>query len=130
MNAAHQNHNHDRTTQPDEVAAYYFTYIDQALGASHAGMSRSGFAARFKHVIGQSPLDYLTQWRMHRAGLLMRRKGSNIAQIARVVGYKSESAFTKVFKRTIGTTPSDYIGRAFHSPSSPESVLPIGDSDH
>ena len=67
---------------------------------------------------------------MHRAGLLMRGKGSNIAQIARVVGYKSESAFTKVFKRTIGTTPSDYRGRAFHSPSSSESVLPIGDSDH
>ncbi len=78
--------------------------------ASHAAMSRSGFAARFKHVVGQSPLDYLRQWRMHRAGLLMRRKGSNIAQIARVVGYKSESAFTKVFKKTVGTTPSDYRG--------------------
>lgn len=78
--------------------------------ATHAGMSRSAFAARFKHIIGQSPMDYLTQWRMHRAGLLMQRKGSNIAQIARVVGYKSESAFTKVFKKTTGTTPSDYRG--------------------
>lgn len=76
--------------------------------ASHAGMSRSGFAARFKQVVGQSPLDYLTQWRMHRAGLLMKRKGSNIAQIARFVGYKSESAFTKVFKKTLGTSPSHY----------------------
>jgi AraC-like DNA-binding protein len=96
--------------------------------ASHAGMSRSGFAARFKHVVGQSPLDYLTQWRMHRAGLLMRRKGSNIAQIARVVGYKSESAFTKVFKKTIGTTPSDYRGGAFRSLSSPGSTLTIGEN--
>jgi AraC-like DNA-binding protein len=96
--------------------------------ASHAGMSRSGFAARFKHVIGQSPLEYLTQWRMRRAGLLMRRKGSNIAQIARVVGYKSESAFTKVFKKKIGTTPSDYRGRAFHSRSNPASCLTIGDN--
>jgi AraC-like DNA-binding protein len=96
--------------------------------ASHAGMSRSGFAARFKHVVGQSPLDYLTQWRMHRARLLIQRKGSNIAQIARLVGYKSESAFSKVFKKNIGTTPSDYRGGAFRSLSSPGNSLTIGEN--
>ena len=41
--------------------------------ARAAGMSRSGFAARFKAVVGQSPLDYLTQWRMYSARRLLRR---------------------------------------------------------
>ena len=33
--------------------------------AAIAGMSRSSFASRFKLIVGQSPLEYLTQWRIH-----------------------------------------------------------------
>ena len=39
----------------------------QAL-ARKAGMSRSGFAQKFKATVGSSPIDYLTQWRMLVAG--------------------------------------------------------------
>ena len=76
--------------------------------ASSAGMSRSAFAARFKLVVGQSPLEYLTVWRVHRASVLMRRTDSNVAKIAKGVGYASESAFTKVFKKVMQTTPSEF----------------------
>src|SRR5260221_8049279 len=33
--------------------------------AEAAGMSRSAFAARFKELLGQTPLEYLTEWRGH-----------------------------------------------------------------
>src|SRR5206468_3103428 len=41
--------------------------------ARGVGMSRTGFAVRFKEKAGVSPLDYLTQWRMQKAGDLLRQ---------------------------------------------------------
>src|ERR1700730_745215 len=40
--------------------------------AREARMSRSAFALKFKAVLGQTPLKYLTQWRMYRAGAMIR----------------------------------------------------------
>lgn len=76
--------------------------------AASAGMSRSSFAARFKLIVGQSPLEYLTHWRLHRASVLMRRTDLRVAVIARKVGYASESAFTKAFKKFTRATPSEF----------------------
>jgi AraC-like DNA-binding protein len=76
--------------------------------ASTAGMSRSGFAARFKQVLGESPLEYLTRWRMHRAAQLLRESDMKVAKVASLVGYESDGAFNKTFKRTIGMAPGAY----------------------
>jgi AraC-like DNA-binding protein len=76
--------------------------------AAKVFMSRSVFAARFKQVVGQTPLDYLTHWRLHRAKLLLRTTLRPVAQIAYEVGYESESSFSRVFKRTLGVTPGAF----------------------
>ena len=76
--------------------------------AREAGMSRSAFAARFRDSVGLSPLDYVTRWRMFRAGTLLRRGDRSIAEIATKVGYENESAFAKAFKRVTGITPGAY----------------------
>jgi AraC-like DNA-binding protein len=80
--------------------------------AASAGMSRSSFASRFKLIVGQSPLEYLTHWRIHRACVLMRGTDFKIAKIAKDVGYASESAFTKAFKRVMQATPSEFRGES------------------
>lgn len=76
--------------------------------AREAGMSRSAFAARFRDRVGMSPLDYVTRWRMFRAGALLRGGQRSIADIAAAVGYENESAFAKAFKRVTGITPGVY----------------------
>jgi AraC-like DNA-binding protein len=76
--------------------------------ASAAGMSRSGFAARFKELIGETPLEYLTRWRIHKASQLLREGGMKITEVAGLVGYTSEGAFSKVFKRATGMAPGEY----------------------
>lgn len=76
--------------------------------AREAGMSRSAFAARFRDSVQLSPLDYLTRWRMFRAGGMLRQNGHSIAAIAARVGYENESAFSKAFKRVTGITPGAY----------------------
>ena len=73
-----------------------------------AGMSRSAFAARFKSVLGQSPLEYLTAWRVYCASALLTQSATPISEIAFKTGYGSDAAFNKVFKRMTGYTPATF----------------------
>jgi AraC-like DNA-binding protein len=79
----------------------------EALAAA-AGMSRSAFAARFKELLGQTPLDYVTDWRMQKAMQLLEQRNKKLAEIASRVGYDSDAAFSKAFKRVVGLTPGEY----------------------
>ena len=79
----------------------------EALGAE-AGMSRSAFAAHFKARVGEAPLEYLTRWRMFRAGAQLRQTDRALAQVAASVGYESEAAFGKAFKRATGLAPGAF----------------------
>lgn len=72
--------------------------------AAAAAMSRSTFATRFQEVVGTSPLQFLREWRMRRAQMLLR-EGCSVAAVAAQVGYESEVAFAKAFKRVIGMGP-------------------------
>ncbi|MEH6543894.1 MAG: AraC family transcriptional regulator [Porticoccaceae bacterium] len=76
--------------------------------ASGVGMSRSAFSGRFKTLVGETPMQYLTRWRMHRAAYYLRTEGLNIPQAADRVGYESDATFSKAFKRYIGTSPAAY----------------------
>ncbi|HEY1986129.1 MAG TPA: AraC family transcriptional regulator [Terracidiphilus sp.] len=93
--------------------------------AERVGMSRSTFALKFKQTVGESPLEYLTRWRMMLAGERLSHSSDSISAIARSVGYESESAFGQAFKRVMGCSPRHYSrGRAtaFAAQSEPAGV--------
>src|ERR1700693_3298690 len=67
--------------ESDRLRAIFDPWMGTALSAIHdrvstpwtveslaeaTGMSRSAFAARFKELLGQTPLEYVTEWRMQR----------------------------------------------------------------
>ncbi|MCY1139677.1 AraC family transcriptional regulator [Actinoplanes sp. Pm04-4] len=85
--------------------AYAWTVADLAAVAA---VSRSTLAARFKQVVGQGPLDYLTQWRIELAAARLRHGDHTVAAIAHEVGYGSESALSTAFKRVTGQSPRAY----------------------
>jgi AraC-like DNA-binding protein len=76
--------------------------------AGKVGASRSSLDDRFRHVLGQSPIRYLTAWRMHLAGDLLATTELSVFTIARRVGYDSEEAFSRAFKRERGVSPSQW----------------------
>ncbi|WP_260706806.1 AraC family transcriptional regulator [Edaphobacter flagellatus] len=76
--------------------------------AERAGMSRSIFAQKFKEMVGMSPMEYLTHWRMLRAGDRLENSADSISAIALSLGYESESAFGTAFKRVMGCSPRQY----------------------
>ncbi len=77
--------------------------------AHTVGMSRTAFAQTFKRLVGSSPVEYLTRWRMTLAADRIQSTGESVASLAPVVGYQSESAFSAAFKRQWGSSPREYI---------------------
>jgi AraC-like DNA-binding protein len=80
--------------------------------ADVAVMSRSAFSDRFRALVGQTPMRYLTELRLSRAARLLRSTDATIADIARTVGYGSEEALSRAFKAHHGEAPSVYRGRS------------------
>jgi AraC-like DNA-binding protein len=70
--------------------------------AERVGMSRSSFAQKFKETVGESPIGYLTRWRMLLAGDRLANSNDPISVISLSLGYESESAFSTAFKRVMG----------------------------
>ncbi len=85
--------------------------------AESAGMSRSAFAARFKELLGQTPLEYVTEWRMQKAMQLLEQRDKKHVDVARLVGYESDAAFSKAFKRVVGASPGEYLKRGLEDHS-------------
>lgn len=76
--------------------------------AEVAGISRSSFAQKFKEQIGTTPRDHLLNVRMRRAEMLMKDGRQQLKMIARLIGYRSVSAFSTAYKRWAGKTPRQH----------------------
>jgi len=76
--------------------------------AAEASMSRSGFARKFKALLGMSFFEYLTQLRMRNARELLTTTNLPVPTIGETVGYQSDLSFVKAFKKLHGATPRAY----------------------
>lgn len=74
--------------------------------ALEVGMSRTQFAERFKEMIGDGPLGYLTNWRLQRAQALLTQSRLSVREVARRSGYASAAAFTRAFRQKFGEPPT------------------------
>jgi AraC-like DNA-binding protein len=76
--------------------------------AERVGMSRSVFAKHFREIVGATPMEYLTRWRMLLAAERLKNSSDGLSAIAQSVGYESGSAFGKAFRRVMGCSPRQY----------------------
>src|SRR5262249_19249312 len=76
--------------------------------ARAVGYSRSAFASRFRELVGESPIAYATRTRLAQAASELERPDTSVGEVARGVGYASESAFSRAFARAFGVTPGAY----------------------
>jgi AraC-like DNA-binding protein len=111
---------------PDEhgwLAALRDPYVGKALRLVHehpmrqwtvdalardVAISRSALALRFSRLLGESPMKYLSGWRMHLAKQMLRDSDENIQAIAERAGYESEPAFSRAFKKATGCPPATW----------------------
>jgi AraC family transcriptional regulator, alkane utilization regulator len=111
------------TEKPDWFKALKDPCIGQALVVMHhesnvkwtvaslaqrVSLSRSAFSARFTHLVGEPPMQYLARVRLTKATSLLQASSAVLLEVARAVGYDSEVTFSKAFKRWFGTAPGTY----------------------
>ena len=65
-------------------------------------------AERFKQVLSDTPMAYLTRWRLQLGAQLLRSTSNSVAAIADEVGYESEASFNRAFKREFGLPPARF----------------------
>ena len=87
--------------------------------AKAVGVSRSHLYRVFMSNVGQSPIDYLTSYRINEACALLRTSQLSIAEIAVSVGFFDQFYFSRVFKKAKGVPPSKYMA-SFEHPSTYE----------
>ncbi len=86
-----------------EDPAHPWTVVELA---NRTGVSRASLARRFSGLVGESPMAYLTGWRITLAADLLRETTDTVESIARKVGYANAFALSVAFKRVRGTSPT------------------------
>ena len=86
--------------------------------AAEVALSRSALTERFRHFLGESPMAYLTSWRLQLGARALTSTNHSVAEIASQVGYESEASFNRAFKRRFHAPPARY--RNTNRPASPD----------
>ena len=71
-------------------------------------MSRSTLSRKIREIYDMTPNDYLKHKRLSVATQMLM-KNVRINEVARAVGFRSASYFTKCFKAEYGVLPAEYI---------------------
>jgi AraC-like DNA-binding protein len=76
--------------------------------AKEVGTSRTVLAERFRRYISETPIAYLTHWRLQLGAQMLTSTSSGVAHIGAEVGYESEASFNRAFKREFGLPPAQF----------------------
>ncbi len=76
--------------------------------ADHCGLERSYLSKVFKYGTGQTPQEYLLQFRMNKAKQLLKNTDISVQHVSYSVGYNDPFSFSKLFKRETGMSPSQW----------------------
>jgi transcriptional regulator GlxA family with amidase domain len=84
--------------------------------ARHVGLSRTAFATRFRALVGEPPIRYVTKARLSLAAGYLATSRSSIHEIAHLAGYHDEASLSKAFRREFGQPPGEYRAAARRPP--------------
>ena len=75
---------------------------------SQSGLSRDNYIEQLKELIGLSPKELITDFRMKKAIMFLENTEKSISDIAMTTGFNEPVNFTRLFKQTFGIAPSKY----------------------
>lgn len=73
-----------------------------------AGLSPAHFSRLFKEVIGDSPYQFVMDYRVEQAKRMLGEQSRPLSDIALACGFADQAHFTRIFKRLTGSTPRAY----------------------
>ncbi len=90
------------------IATNYSYGISVDEIADYVGISRSHLFRAFKTYTGESPKEYLSNYRINTACTLLRETNLSITAISKSVGFENNLYFSKAFRKIKGMSPSQY----------------------
>ena len=90
------------------IAEHFSEEITIADLAACAMISESETLRCFHNTIGTTPIQYLKQFRIHKAAALLSSTNLKIVDIGSSCGFQEMSYFAKSFKKIYGCTPTQY----------------------
>jgi transcriptional regulator GlxA family with amidase domain len=82
--------------------------ISLAAMAKIAEVTPHHLASLFTKATGLSPHQYVLRVRIDRAKTHLKDKTLSVAQVSRLVGFRTQEHFTKVFRKVVGVTPTKF----------------------
>ncbi|MBL0924002.1 MAG: helix-turn-helix transcriptional regulator [Sphingomonadaceae bacterium] len=92
----------------DHVARHFGSQLTIEDMAREAGLSTAHFSRLFRQVIGETPYQYLMDYRVEQAKKMLGEAGRPLIDIALACGFSDQPHFTRVFKRLTGKTPKEW----------------------
>ena len=90
-------------------------YADEDISittiSQHLQVSEGHLSHVFKKETGYTVINYLTQYRVHKAMELLRDCRRKVYEVAEMVGYRDVTYFGSTFKKLVGMSPSEYQDR-------------------
>lgn len=93
------------------IHAHYGEEISIEKLAKKAIISKTECQRCFKKYVGQSPYQYIQEYRLFRGAKLLENSEFSITEISGMVGYASCSSFIQHFRRKYDYTPQEYRKR-------------------
>jgi len=95
----------------DYVIAHYAEPISSSSAAAELFLNNSYFCRRFKKSFGCSFSDFVNEYRIEKAKVLLANREASVSDVAIAIGFNSFSYFCKVFKSRTGISPTEYRDR-------------------
>lgn len=89
----------------------YNTDLDVEMLAKEMAMSRATFYRKVKAISNLSPNELIHITRLKKAAELLAEGSHKIYEIIEIVGYNSQSNFTRGFQKQFGMTPTEYVNK-------------------
>ena len=95
-----------------EILTYIHAHYNERFAiediAKHIGISRSECFRCFKRFTNKRPVEYINEYRLQKAAMLLRETETSVTDIFATCGFENASYFSKVFKEKYKMTPLQY----------------------
>jgi YesN/AraC family two-component response regulator len=93
------------------IHRHYAENISQTMLAEQIGISSVYLSKLFKENLQIGFMEYLNQYRLEKAKLLLKQNNFSNKMVARLCGFNDDAYFSKVFKKVVSMTPKEFRKR-------------------
>jgi AraC family transcriptional regulator len=99
------------TSSTDFIYENYNIDLSLEQIASASCLSKFHFLRLFKTAFEKTPGQFLDELRIAKASEMLRKSDAEVSEIAKNVGYKNSSSFSRLFRNHVGLYPSQFRSR-------------------